>query len=87
MGHDAAGHLNRHMELNPLAKLETPFSAPVSKEVAAPPNLPPLSATLAGLTSSEILAKLNSPAKLREAIIMAELLSPPLAMRGGQRIP
>ncbi|AGA25801.1 hypothetical protein Sinac_1418 [Singulisphaera acidiphila DSM 18658] len=82
MSPEPAGQLTRQMDLTPLKKMVMPLSTPVSQEVAAIPHSPPKSAVLAALSSDEIMLLLSSPAKLREAIILNELLQPPLSLRG-----
>ncbi|SIO65463.1 hypothetical protein SAMN05444166_7702 [Singulisphaera sp. GP187] len=79
---EPTGQLTRQMGLTPLTKMVVPLSTPVSQEVAATPHSPAKSAVLAALSSEEIMVLLSSPAKLREAIILNELLQPPLALRG-----
>jgi hypothetical protein len=86
MGQETSGQFNRHLELNPLTKMQAPLSAPVSQEVAATPYAPPMSASLSALSSNEIRLLLNTPAKLREAIVLNELLQPPLCLRGTRPI-
>lgn len=82
MSPEPSGQLSREMDLTPLKKMVVPLSTPVSQEVAATPHSPPKSAVLAALSSNDITILLSSPAKLREAIILNELLQPPLALRG-----
>lgn len=84
MGEEAAANQSRNRELTPLTKMLVPLSVPVSQEVAATPHTPARSASLSALTSQEIMLLLKTPAKLREAIILNELIQPPLALRGKQ---
>lgn len=82
MNPEPAGQLTRQMDLTPLKKMVAPLATPLQHEVVATPHVPPLSASLGALSSGEIKLLLNSPAKLREAIILNELLQPPLSLRG-----
>jgi hypothetical protein len=77
------GPLGRQLELSPLLKMQAPLSQPVSQEAAAGASAPPTpSAGLAPPSSREIQTLLTSPARLREAFVVSELLGPPLALRG-----
>lgn len=83
MVQESQGQLGRQLELSPLLKIQAPLSTPVSQESAAGGQAPPVStAGLMPLSTREIQTLITSPARLREAFIVSELLSPPLALRG-----
>jgi hypothetical protein len=82
MGQESTtANLGRNRDLTPLTRMLVPLSTPVSQEVAAIPHSPPMSASISALSSQEIMQHLKTPAMLREAMILNELLQPPLALR------
>lgn len=87
MAQDAAPQIGRFLELNPLARLHSPLSTQESHDVAraaAPDSLRTVPTTTTVL-SRDVASLLNSPDKLREAIILNEILQPPLALRAPRR--
>lgn len=77
LAQESAAQMSRPLELNPLAGINTPLSTQQSHDVAES------TWTTIPSTSSNSPAKLLAvtPEKLREAIILNELLQPPLALR------
>lgn len=85
MAPDPAAQLNRTLELTPLTKMQLPLATSVTQEVAAPPPGTVSLAPPAALSSGEIRGLIASPAKLREAFVISEILKPPLALRQNRR--
>jgi hypothetical protein len=79
-----AQQMSRPLELNPLSMPAPPLmgteSRDLSKTVSEPTRMPD---RLVPVTDDFRLL-LNNPAKLREAVIVNEILQPPLALRRRQ---
>lgn len=83
MGQDASG-LNspQNRELTPLTRTVLPLSTQVSHEAPGLSQGGSQATPFSPLTNPEFTQLLKNPAKLREAIVLNELLQPPLALRG-----
>ncbi|MHC5543668.1 hypothetical protein ACYOEI_36040, partial [Singulisphaera rosea] len=77
LAQEADTHIARYMELNPLAGLNSPLSTQQSHDVADSTWTTIPTYFEAGPAKDLVV----TPAKLREAIILNELLQPPLALR------
>jgi hypothetical protein len=73
--------MSRQLELNPLAMPPSPLLGSQPQNITQTISEPTLQASRPVPVWDDFRLLLNSPAKLREAIIVNEILQPPLALR------
>jgi hypothetical protein len=81
---EADPQLGRPLELTPLKQLQTSLATAQAHDVGKTPSDPSRPAR-SGASPIDIASLVRSPAKLREAVIMSEVLGPPIALRGRRR--
>jgi hypothetical protein len=88
-GQGIAPQVNRHLELAPLTK-EPTIAAAAAAPIGSPATVtttPPVVRSPLLLAGVDLRSYLGSPTKLREAVILFEVLQPPLARRGPRNRP
>ena len=79
---EAAMTLSQHMALNPLTKSQAPLLPHEVIESGQSNRLPPHSAAHPTMSGTAFALTTITPAKLREAILLSEIIQPPLSLRG-----
>ena len=74
-------------ELDIAEEAPAPEPAGVTEREILPPAAPEIVAAAAPVARSALRARLRDPARLREAIVVREVLDKPVALRGSMRRP
>jgi hypothetical protein len=78
---DAMTPMARHLDLNPLNLPASPLLASDPKDLARTVSEPTRQATRPALVWDDYKLLVSTPSKLREAILVSEILQPPLSVR------
>jgi hypothetical protein len=78
---DAMTPMARHLDLNPLSLPVSPLQASDPRDLARTVSEPARQATRPALVWDDYKLLVSTPSKLREAVLVSEILQPPLSLR------
>jgi hypothetical protein len=76
---------SKPLEIVPLSTSMAPLSRPLSQTSLSSGAIVQTPATSPPVSSADVRKMLASPGKLRELVLLSEILQPPLALRRRQR--
>jgi hypothetical protein len=75
---------SKPLEIVPLSASMAPLSRPLSQASLEPRSLAKTPASLPAVSSADVRRMLATPGKLRELVLLSEILQPPLSLRRRQ---
>ena len=81
LGQSMAMERSKPLEIVPLSASMAPLSRPLSQTSPVPGSLAQTSASSPAVSSVDIRKMLTTPEKLRELVLLSEILQPPVALR------
>jgi len=85
VGQSMAMERSKPLEIVPLSASMAPLSRPLSQTSPVPGSLAQTSASWPAVSSTDVRRMLATPGKLRELVLLSEILQPPLALRRRHR--